>query len=86
MHGPDMSTTPARRGGRWRTGQQSRQRILEAARERFATEGYDLTTVRAVAAAADVDAAMIYYFFGGKRRSSWRPCRSPATPASPCPV
>lgn len=54
------------RAGRWRTGQQSRQRIVDAARNRFMREGYDRATVRAIAADAGVDVAMVYYFFGSK--------------------
>jgi AcrR family transcriptional regulator len=56
----------ARRAGRWRTGQQSRQRIVDAARERFMRDGYDKATVRAIAADAGVDVAMVYYFFDSK--------------------
>jgi AcrR family transcriptional regulator len=56
----------ARRSGRWRTGQQNRQRIIDAARERFMRDGYERATVRAIAAAAGVDVAMVYYFFGSK--------------------
>src|ERR1700751_2879405 len=56
----------ARRAGRWRTGQQNRQRILDAARERFMRHGYEGATVRAIAADAGVDVAMVYYFFGNK--------------------
>ena len=56
----------ARRPGRWRTGQQSRQRIIDAARDRFMRDGYERATVRAIAADAGVDVAMVYYFFGNK--------------------
>src|SRR5271154_5163844 len=56
----------ARRPGRWRTGQQSRQRIIDAARERFMRDGYERATVRAIAADAGVDVAMVYYFFDNK--------------------
>src|SRR6516164_1424933 len=56
----------ARRAGRWRTGQQNRQRILDAARERFMRHGYEGATVRAIAADAGVDVAMVYYFFDNK--------------------
>ena len=56
----------ARRAGRWRTGQQNRQRIIDAARERFMREGYERATVRAIAADAGVDVAMVYYFFDSK--------------------
>jgi AcrR family transcriptional regulator len=61
-----LCMSEARRVGRWRTGQQSRQRIVDAARERFMRDGYERTTVRAIAAAAGVDVAMVYYFFGSK--------------------
>jgi|SRR5271165_137517 len=54
------------RPGRWRTGQQTRQRIVDAARERFTRDGYERATVRAIAAEAGVDVAMVYYFFGSK--------------------
>lgn len=56
----------ARRAGRWRTGQVNRQRIIEAARERFMRDGYERATVRAIAADAGVDVAMVYYFFDNK--------------------
>ena len=56
----------SRRAGRWRTGQQSRQRIIDAARERFMRDGYERATVRGIAADARVDVAMVYYFFGNK--------------------
>ncbi|MEE2853223.1 MAG: TetR family transcriptional regulator [Actinomycetota bacterium] len=56
----------ARRPGRWRTGQLNRQRIIDAARERFMRDGYERATVRAIAADAGVDVAMVYYFFGNK--------------------
>lgn len=55
-----------RRSGRWRSGQQSKQRILDAARERFMRDGYAKATVRAIAADAGVDVAMVYYFFDNK--------------------
>jgi AcrR family transcriptional regulator len=58
-----MSQT--RRTGRWRTGQESKQRIVEAAREHF-KRGYEQATIRGIAADAGVDVAMVYYFFGNK--------------------
>ncbi len=61
---PGMSEVP--RAGRWRTGQQNKQRIIDAARDRFMREGYEQATVRAIAADASVDVAMVYYFFGNK--------------------
>src|ERR1700730_5064008 len=56
----------ARRPGRWGTGPQSRQRIIDAARDRFMRDGYDKATIRAIAADAGVDVAMVYYFFDSK--------------------
>jgi AcrR family transcriptional regulator len=46
---------------------QTRAQILEVARHRFLTEGYQRVTLRSIAAAAGVDAALISYFFGSKR-------------------
>ena len=56
-----------RRPGRWRSGAESRQRILRTARELFEQHGYGGTTVRAIATAAGVDPAMVFYFFGTKQ-------------------
>jgi AcrR family transcriptional regulator len=55
------------RPGRWRSGAESRQRILETARGLFREHGYAGTTVRAVAAAAGVDPSMVFYFFTTKQ-------------------
>ncbi|HKE17064.1 MAG TPA: TetR family transcriptional regulator [Kofleriaceae bacterium] len=44
----------------------TKQRILAAARRLFASEGYERTTIRAVAAAADIDPAMVMRYFGSK--------------------
>jgi AcrR family transcriptional regulator len=56
-----------RRPGRWRSGAESKQRILQTARELFGQHGYGGTTVRAIAIAAGVDPAMVFYFFGTKQ-------------------
>jgi AcrR family transcriptional regulator len=55
------------RPGRWRSGAESKQRILRTARELFDRHGYSATTVRAIATAAGVDPAMVFYFFGTKQ-------------------
>jgi AcrR family transcriptional regulator len=55
------------RPGRWRSGAESKQRILRVARELFHEHGYGSTTVRAIATAAGVDPAMVFYFFGTKQ-------------------
>jgi AcrR family transcriptional regulator len=62
----DEHDTP-RRSGRWRSGTESKQRILRAARDLFGQRGYAGTTVRAIATAAEVDSAMVFYFFGTKQ-------------------
>ncbi|MER5770190.1 TetR/AcrR family transcriptional regulator [Streptomyces sp. NPDC001985] len=64
------ATTPRRRGrparGAEPPGPGARQRILEAARTEFAERGYDKTTMRGVARAAGVDAALVHHYFGTK--------------------
>ncbi|MCQ0024385.1 TetR family transcriptional regulator [Streptomyces somaliensis DSM 40738] len=47
-------------------GPGTRERILEAARAEFAERGYDRTSVRGVAKAAGVDAALVHHYFGTK--------------------
>jgi AcrR family transcriptional regulator len=59
--------SPPGRPGRWRSGAESKRRILETARALFREHGYSGTTVRAVAAEAGVDPAMVFYFFGTKQ-------------------
>lgn len=44
----------------------TRLAILDAARSAFAACGYEQTTIRAVAAAAGVDASMVMRYFGSK--------------------
>ncbi|SDH07333.1 TetR/AcrR family transcriptional regulator [Nonomuraea jiangxiensis] len=46
----------------------TRARLLEAARLRFAREGYDATSVRDIARDAGVDATLIFRYFGSKKR------------------
>jgi AcrR family transcriptional regulator len=42
--------------------------ILDAARHRFASQGYDGATVRAIAGDAGVNAALLNHFFGSKQQ------------------
>jgi AcrR family transcriptional regulator len=44
----------------------TRRTILEAARQAFATRGYEQTTIRAVAAQAGIDPSMVMRYFGSK--------------------
>ncbi|MFD2794740.1 TetR family transcriptional regulator [Promicromonospora vindobonensis] len=57
MTGPD---SPRRRSD------VTRSAILEAARERFASDGYERATVRAIAHAADIDPSMVMRYYGSK--------------------
>jgi AcrR family transcriptional regulator len=44
----------------------SRDAVLSAAKQRFATEGYEKATLRAIAQDARVDPSMVLYLFGSK--------------------
>lgn len=46
----------------------TRERILAAAKERFAATGYEATTVRSIAAAAHVDPAAVIRYFTSKEQ------------------
>jgi AcrR family transcriptional regulator len=59
----DSSGARGRRPGR--SG--AREKILTAARTRFARSGFDSTTVRSIASDAGVDAALVHHYFGTKR-------------------
>ena len=50
-----------------RNATQTRADILSAARRRFGAEGYERTTLRAVAADVGVDAALVIRYFGSKQ-------------------
>ena len=62
---PSPAKTTKRRGRR--QGEPvSRDAVLAAAKQRFATEGYEKTTLRAIAQDAHVDPSMVLYLFGSK--------------------
>jgi AcrR family transcriptional regulator len=62
---PSPAKTTKRRGRR--QGEPvSRDAVLSAAKQRFATEGYEKTTLRAIAQDAHVDPSMVLYLFGTK--------------------
>ncbi|QHG84464.1 TetR/AcrR family transcriptional regulator [Rhodococcus rhodochrous] len=60
------SEAAARRPGRRPGNSGARDDILASARELFAANGFDKTTVRAVAAGAGVDPALVHHYFGTK--------------------
>jgi AcrR family transcriptional regulator len=65
MSAHDPSASPARVGRRPGTAS-TRQAVLQAARARFAGDGFAATTIRRVAADAGVDPSQVMQFFGSK--------------------
>ena len=67
-----MSDVTARKRGRPRRTESdaagTRDRILVAAREEFSERGYEKTSVRGIAKAAGVDAALVHHYFGTKEQ------------------
>jgi AcrR family transcriptional regulator len=55
-----------RAGPRPRRSDATRAAILAAARERFASDGYERATIRAIAADAGIDPAMVMRYYGTK--------------------
>ncbi|MEU5432175.1 TetR family transcriptional regulator [Streptomyces sp. NPDC020719] len=51
-----------------RSSEVTRAAILRAARDRFAAQGYERTTIRAVAADAGIDPSMVMRYFGNKEQ------------------
>lgn len=65
--------TGRRTGGPARSGRRAgdsgtREGILESARRQFAERGYGGATIRAIAAGADVDPALVHHYYGTKER------------------
>lgn len=52
---------------RQQQAERTRAAILRAARTRFSREGYERTTIRAVAADAGIDASMVMRYYGSKQ-------------------
>ncbi|WP_082147562.1 TetR family transcriptional regulator [Mycobacterium nebraskense] len=66
---PRPATSPSgiqKRRGRRQGEPVSKDVVLRAAKQRFAAQGYEKTTLRQVADDAHVDAAMVLYLFGSK--------------------
>ncbi|MWA03941.1 TetR family transcriptional regulator [Actinomadura sp. LD22] len=63
---PEAAARRASRGRR-RGSPDTRAQILAVARGRFLADGYAKVTLRSIAAEANVDAALISYFFGSKK-------------------
>jgi AcrR family transcriptional regulator len=65
-HRRRRSATRTPRTGRRPGESGTRDALLEAARRLFAEHGYEGASLRAIAAAAGVDAALVAHFFGSK--------------------
>ena len=63
---PASSASSGSPRGRRRGSPDTRSAILAAARGSFAAHGFGGTTIRAVASAAGVDAALVHHYFGTK--------------------
>jgi len=78
---PQRQPGLVRRAGR-RAGQSgTREAILAAARAQFADRGYDGATIRAIAAAAGVDPALVHHFHGSKEQLFAAAMRLPVVPS-----
>ena len=79
-------TSQSRPGPRTRSGRRAgdsgtRDAIIEAARGQFAAHGYDGATIRAIAAAAGVDPALVHHFYGSKEQLFAAVMRLPVVPS-----
>ncbi len=63
-----MSSSRRQRAGRPPGTSDTRERILANARELFARNGIGNTSIRAIAAASDVDPALVHHYFGTKEQ------------------
>jgi AcrR family transcriptional regulator len=62
------TTNARRRRGRPAGSSNTRELILDSARELFARNGISNTSIRAVAASAGVDSALVHHYFGTKEK------------------
>nr|WP_198663293.1 TetR family transcriptional regulator [Jiangella endophytica] len=69
------------RSGRRRGAPDTKGEILAAARDVFGERGYDGASVRAIAAAAGVDPALVHHYFGTKEKLFLAAMEIPFDPA-----
>jgi AcrR family transcriptional regulator len=81
MKPPAKKRPKARRGPRADPGG-AREAILAAARAEFGKHGFDATTMRSIAGAAEVDVALVSYYFGTKSDLFLASLELPVTPAA----
>mgnify|MGYP000743041858 CR=1 FL=1 len=75
-----IDRTTERRVGRRPGRSGTREAILAAARSRFAELGYEGATIRAIAAEAGVDPALVHHYFGTKEQLFAAAVRLPFPP------
>jgi AcrR family transcriptional regulator len=69
-----------RRSGRRPGNPDTRQSILDAARDVFAERGFDKASIRAIATGAGVDPALVHHYFGTKDKLFLASMNSPIDP------
>lgn len=79
-------STPRRARGRPPGSADTRGRILDVARAEFASKGYDGATMRGIAGAAGVDAALVHHYFGTKEQVFVAAMQLPVSPGEALPA
>ena len=69
-----------KRSGRRPGNQDTRASILDAARRTFAEKGFDKASIRAIAAGAEVDPALVHHYFGTKEQLFLAAMNAPINP------
>jgi AcrR family transcriptional regulator len=75
----------ARRTGRRPGNPDTREAILQAAREAFAERGFEAASIRGIATSAGVDPALVHHYFGTKERLFQACMNFPIDPAEVLP-
>jgi AcrR family transcriptional regulator len=73
------------RTGRRRGSPDTREAILAAAREVFGQKGFDAASIRAIAAVAGCDPALVHHYFGSKDKLFLATVQAPIDPAEVVP-
>jgi AcrR family transcriptional regulator len=84
-YGGPVSDRDRARSGRRPGDSGTRDAIRAAAREQFAQQGYDRTSMRSVALQAGVDPTLVSHFFGSKQRLFAEVMQLPFDPAAVLP-
>ncbi|MGY4651386.1 TetR/AcrR family transcriptional regulator [Mycobacterium sp. URHB0021] len=78
----DATNAERKRPGRPPGTSDTRERILNTARDLFSRNGIDNTSIRAIAADADVDPALVHHYFGTKTQLFAAAIHIPVDPMS----